>query len=411
MAEKPQIAPFSAERRARRRAARRAADKRLRTVARLRHFFGWVTAAAFVLFWAANMSLFSRDSLHQLGSIITAGLDHADAGTLIQYATENTATVSAYADGLAVADSDVFNLQKPGAVQLTEPLGYSSPTLLSNEHYVFAYDRGGYSAMLTTSISVTSKVTLESPIITGCLGQNGDYALITNETGYKSAVTVFSANGEQRFKWATPDYYFESAALSPDGRRLAVAAFSQTETEFEGTLFFRDLGSEEISSQVSLGSTVPLAAGFLDGDTAAVVGDYGTFIVSRKGETIKSIGYAADDLDAYCFGEGSLVLGTHSYSGKARTSLSIFDAEGAETGPLLAAEDLQAIGYDGARLALLTASGLRVYDSALRPLWENASAAGARAILLNADGSVWAAYSKQADRLSASSDTSEALKS
>ncbi len=84
MAEKPQIAPFSAERRARRRAARRAADKRLRTVARLRHFFGWVTAAAFVLFWAANMSLFSRDSLHQLGSIITAGLDHADAGTLIQ---------------------------------------------------------------------------------------------------------------------------------------------------------------------------------------------------------------------------------------------------------------------------------------------------------------------------------------
>lgn len=410
MARKPQIISFPADRRARRRAALRSPDRRLRTVARLRRIFGWLTAAAFVLFCAANLSLFSRETLRQFGALLTTGLTAADAGNVVEYAAENTATVAAFADGLAVADNDMLNLQKPGAIQLTEPLGYSSPVLQATDRYVLAYDRGGYGAVLASAIAVASRQTLQAPILSGCVGETGDYALITSEAGYKSVITVYSSGGKQRFRWATPDYYFEAAALSPDGKRLAVAAFRQQETEMEGMLFFRDLDSEEVTSQASLGSVVPLAVGFLDQDTAAVVGDYAASVVSRKGEIIHTIDYAVDDLNAYCFGEGSLVLGVHSYSGNARTGLTVLDASGRESDPLLISEELQAIDYDGARLALLTTGGLTVYDSALRALWQNTSAAGCRSICLTADGAVWAAYPKLAERISSSSDTSEVLK-
>lgn len=410
MAQKPQIISFPADRRARRRAAMRAADRRLRVVARLRRIFGWVTAAAFVLFCAANLSLFSRDTLRQVGAFIAAGLSSADAGTVVEYATGNTPTVAAFVDGLAVADNDTLNLQKPGAVQLTEALGYSSPVLETTDHYVLAYDRGGYGATLTSAVAVASKQTLQAPILSGCVGESGDYALITSEAGYKSVITVYSSVGKQRFRWATPDYYFQAAALSEDGKRLVVAGFHQESTELESILFFRDLNSEEITSQVSLGSVVPFAVDFLDAGTAAVVGDYATMIVSRKGDIVHTIDYSVDDLNAYCFGDGALVLGVHSYSGSARIGLTVLDADGRESDPLLVSEELQAIDYDGARLALLTSSGLTVYDSALRPLWENAGAAGARSVCLTADGSAWVTYSKQAERLSSSSDTSEVLK-
>ncbi|MGM9612550.1 MAG: DUF5711 family protein, partial [Butyricicoccus sp.] len=369
-----------------------------------------VTAAAFVLFCAANLSLFSRDTLRHMSAWIVAGLSSADAGTIVEYATGNTPTVAAFADSLAVADNDTLNLQKPGAVQLTESLGYSSPVLETTDHYVLAYDRGGYGAMLTTAIAVASKQTLQAPILFGCVSENGDYALITSEAGYKAVITVYTSSGKQRFRWATPDYYFQAAALSEDGKRLVVAGFHQDGTELESILFFRDLNSEEITSQISLGSVVPLAVDFLDANTAAVVGDYATMLVSRKGQIVHSIDYAVDDLTAYGFGSGALVIGVHSYSSSARTALTVLDADGHESDPLLLSEELQAIDYDGARLALLTGSGLTVYDSALRPLWENPGAAGARSVCLTADGSAWVTYSKQAERLSSSSDTSEVLK-
>lgn len=341
---------------------------------------------------------------------MTAGLSGADAGDSVEYATENTPVVAAFTDGIAVADNDSLNLQKPGSVQFTESLGYSAPVLETTDRYVFAYDRGGYGATLTSAIATASKQTLQAPILSGCVGEAGDYALITSEAGYKSVITVYSSGGKQRFRWATPDYYFQAAALSADGKRLVVAGFHQETTELESVLFFRDLDSEKITSQTSLGSIVPFAVDFLDANTAAVVGDYATAVVSRKGEIVHRMEYSSGDLNAYCFGSGSLMLGVRSYSGSARIALTRLDASGRESDPLLITEELQAIDYDGARLALLTSGGLSVYDSAQRPLWKNDGVAGARSVCLTADGSVWATYSKQAERVSASSDTSEVIK-
>lgn len=408
MAQKPQT--VRVDRRARRRMIRNAPDRRVRLVARLRRVFGFMTLAAVILFFAANMSLFSRESMRQLRSYFTAGFVSGEGGDRIEYEAGNAATVAIFGEGIAVADNDTLTLQTPAGVQLTQSLGYSSPVLCAGERYVLAYDREGYGAMLASSINVASQQTLQSPILSGCLGESGDYALITDEAGYKSAVTVFSSGGKQRFKWATPDYYFQAAALSPDGKGLAVAAFQQTGTELEGKLFFRDLDSEEITSETSLGSVVPLAVGYLDSGTVAVVGDYGATLVSRGGEVRGTVSYSVDDLSAYCFGGSTLALAIHSYSGAARSELIVLDADGHESEPLAITEDLQALDYDGARLALLTTSGLTVYDSALRPLWENASAAGARSVGLTADGGVWLTYPKQAHYVSAASDTSEDLK-
>lgn len=388
---------------------RNSPDRRVRLVARLRRVVGFVTLAAVILFFAANMSLLSKESLRQLGVYITAGVSAGEGGDRIDFEAGNAAAVSVFSDGVAVADNDNLTLVTPGGVQMTEPLGYSSPALCTTERYALVYDRGGSNAVLASSMLVASRQTMESPILSGCLGESGDYALITNETGYKSAVTVFSSGGKQLFKWATPDYYFQSAALSPDGKSLAVAAFRQDGTELEGLLFFRDLDSEKITSQTSLGSVVPLAAGFLDDGTVAVVGDYGTFVVTRKGSIESDITYSVDDLTAYCFGDSTLALAIRSYSGSARAELTIIDAAGKQSEPLDIAEDIQAIDYDGARLALLTSSGLTVYDSALRPLWENAAAAGARSVGLTPDGSAWLIYPKQASYVSAATETSEEL--
>lgn len=409
MAQKSNVIRMD-RRAARRRMMRNSPDKRLRLVYRLRRIFGIMTMVAVILFCAANASLFTKVSLQRLGGYITAGLAAKTSGDRIEFETGNTASLVTFGDGIAIADNDTLTLQTAGGIQLSQPLGYSSPALCTTDRYVLAYDRQGYGATLASGIAVASTQTTKSQILSGCLGASGDYALITDEAGYKSAVTVYSSGGKQRFKWATPDEYFQAAALSPDGRCLAVASFKQAETTLEGTLYFRNLDSKKITKQVSLGSTLPFAVGYLDDSTVAVIGDYSTVIIDRKGNVRKTIAYSADDLDAFHFGGNTLALLTRSYSGDARSELIMLDAGGDASEPLSVHEEVQAIDYDGARLALLTTSGLTVYDSNLRALWTNTDAAGAHAIGLTKDGGVWLLYPKQAHYVSSASDTSEDVK-
>lgn len=409
MAKMQNVVPFPASEKERKKLLKRSGDPRLRIVMRLRRLTGWALAAAMLLFVLVNASLFSINTLRRTAASFSTGLAAEQTGDVIEYPSGDVVGVAALAEGLALADSDTLYIEKPGLTQLTEQVSYTSPVLTSCGDYVLAFDRGGYGLTLASELAVSSRQTLESPIISASLGESGDYAVVTNESGYRSAVTVFSAAGKQRFKWSTPDHYFLSAALSPDGKRMAVIGVAQNGGTLESTLYIRDLASEEVAAQTALGTSVPLAVGYLKEGVVAVVGDHSVIVAGRGGEIKRTISYAADDLMAFAFGDGVLALCLRSFSGTARSELTLITPDGKSSEPLLLDEELQAIDFRGGRIALLTARGLLLYDDSLRPLWKNTSAAGARRVVLGEGGAVWATFTKQAVRFTNTSANSEVI--
>lgn len=396
----------------RRRKIRNSPDRRLRIVAKLRRLVGVMIIVVSVLTITINGPKINANSISEFMSYFWAGIDDAQEGTYIEYKSQNSSVVKPFNQGVVIADNDSMSILTSGGVRLKTNLGYTSPAILTSERYVLAYDKNGNQAVLTSNVAEASRQKTESSILAAALGETGDYALITNESGYKTAVTVYTSGGKQRFKWSSPDYYFISCAISPDGTKIAIASFGSTEeAKLEGKLFLRDLSNENNIKEVLLESTVPLAVGFLDNSSVAVIGDYSTSIINQKGQIVDQLTYTADDLNAFAFAENELAIAVRSYSSTARTEVYIIGSHGISKNTLEISQEIQAMDYDGSKIAVLTSSGLTVYNSSMRALWRNESAVGAGAINLANDGGVWLIYSKQAEHVSTSSDTSEDLKS
>lgn len=74
-------------------------------------------------------------------------------------------------------------------------LGYTTPVVETAPSHVLVYDRGGKQAVLTDASSVKAQLELNSAILTGSIGRTGDFLLITDEQGYRTAAAVYSVKG------------------------------------------------------------------------------------------------------------------------------------------------------------------------------------------------------------------------
>ena len=76
-------------------------------------------------------------------------------------------------------------------------------------------------------------------------------------------------------------------------------------------------------------------------------------------------------------------------------------------GPFFLSEEPSAGALSNAGFAVLTSSGVSVYDSSAAPLWHNSEAVGARSVLLTDDGTLFALYAKNTRLFTAHFEQSE----
>ncbi len=399
MAHKPQnVTPFPTSRRERRRLLRRSGDVRLRVVSALRALTGWVLTVAVLAFLAVNFRLLSPESLRRTASYARAGLTAAQGDLhTIPYASGSASDAAVFDGGLVLADSDTIYVSKPGGLnQLTLQLSYAHIALDASQNFILAYDRGAKGLTLANALSTLVQTELHSDILAASVSDQGDYVVVSGESGYKSAVTVYSSEGKQKYKWSSSEYYVQSAALSISGRRMAALGFRMNGTALESKLLFFDLGAEDIAGEVSLGAALGLEVRFLSESTVGALCDTGAFVVSRAGKLLAQQSYDADDLLGFGWGGQHLVYATRSYVRAARSELHLLDGDGHAPEPLYLSQELQSLSCAAGQVAVLTPTGLHLYDSALRPLWSDTAAAGGRRVLLGDDGTAFVLMSKHA---------------
>lgn len=404
------IIRFPSSKKERRRILRESEDKRVRTVTTLRTVCGWLLTVGAFLFLVVNYRLFLPSSLRSIAEYAVAGLrQHEGDITTITYANGSFSDGALFESGLAYADSDSLYLSKPSSVtSMSCPLGYSSPVVEASDSYVLAYDRGGTKALLANSFAATAELELSSPIITGSIGKDGHFVLITDEQGYRTAAAVYDTRGKEVFKYNSSEYYIVSAVLSPDGKTIAVLAFRQEGVSLDSHILFYSLSSGELTGDVTLAGSLGMELCYYGNGTAAVLCDDGLYLAGRKsGEAEQLLSYASSDLLTFAVQDGALALAVRSYSGGARSDLYVLRADGKLGEPLRLEEEPSAVALSGAGVAALSASGVSVYDDGYAPLWRNSEAVGARRVLLTGDGTVYALYTKNTRLFTAHSERSE----
>ena len=403
---KQNIIRFPSSRKERRRLLRESKDPRVRLTALLRSVCGWLLVVCTVLFLLSNYRLFTPTSIRSLAEYAVAGFrQHEGDITTINYENGTFSDAALFEAGIAYADNDSLFLARPGSVTtMKHTLGYSSPVVETSDDYVLVYDRGGMQAVLANSATAVAELSLDSAIITGSMGQNGRFVLVTDEQGYRTAVAVYDTSGKEVFKYRSSEYYIVSADLSPDGKTLAALAFRQDGVTLNSHVLFYDVSSGSLDADVTLEDTLGMALCY-SGNTAAVLCDDGLYMIDRGGEAEHTLTVASSDLISLTAHDNMLAIATRSYSG-ARSDLYTIRG-GTLSGPYALSEEPSALAISAAGTAVLSASGVTVYDTSFTPQWRNTEAVGARRVLMTNDGTVCALYTKNARLFTARSEHSE----
>lgn len=404
---KQNIIRFPSSRKERRRLLRESKDPRVRLTALLRSVCGWLLVVCTVLFLLSNYHLFTPTSIRSLAEYAVAGFrQHEGDITTINYENGTFSDAALFEAGIAYADNDSLFLARPGSVTtMKHTLGYSSPVVETSDDYVLVYDRGGMQAVLANSAAAVAELSLDSAIITGSMGQDGRFVLVTDEQGYRTAVAVYDTSGKEVFKYQSSEYYIVSADLSPDGKTLAALAFRQDGVTLNSHVLLYDVSSGSLDADVTLEDTLGMALCY-SGSTAAVLCDDGLYLIDRGGSAEHALTVASSDLISLTAHDNMLAIATRSYSGGARSDLYTIRG-GTLSGPYALSEEPSALAVSAAGTAVLSASGVTVYDTSFTPQWRNTEAVGARRVLMTDDGTVCALYTKNARLFTAHSEHSE----
>ena len=389
-------------------------DPRIRFVTKLRFVCGWLLAVGAFCFVLTHYGLFAPSAIQRTVQYALAGArQHEGDITNIEFENNIFSDGALFESGLAYADSDALYLSRPGSMTTFQvTIGYSNPVVESCQTNVLVYDRGGKNAVLTDASSVKAEVALNSAILTGSIGRTGDFLLITDEQGYRTAAAVYSTKGEELFKFSSSELYIVSGGLSPDGRTVAVLGFEQRDASLISHVRFYDVSSGKQISDTELENALGIELCYLDNGSAAVLCDDGLYLVTRRGSSEHALTVGTSDLISVATRDNALTVGTsdlisvatrdnamvlaiRSYSGGARSDLYTVRG-GSVYGPEPLDEEPSALAVSAAGEAVLTSTGVTVYDTQFHALWHNDEAIGARRILLTDDGTVFVLYNSNA---------------
>ena len=303
-------------------------------------------------------------------------------------------------DGLAVAGtSSVQLLDARGQTVFRQAVSFDLPAVFACAERALFCDLGGTECIVagTGGESVTLSGGKDRETLTASMNENGWFALVTAEPGYKGLVSVYNAACEKQYEWWSGAGHVLRAAVGPDNQTLAVLT-----VEKDGTvLHFLALNSETPLSETLLEGRVLYDLGYLDASTVRIIGDDGLVIAEKDGSVRGEYPLDGQFLLDYDFGSTEFTaLFVSDYRGGAGGTLLTLDASGGVIGARELAQDTVSLSAEGKRLLVMTGGGLTMYDSGLTQRGADGTLMTARRAVLRPAGDILLLSAYSAERFS-----------
>ena len=291
---------------------------------------------------------------------------------------------------LLVCSGNAISLYSGSGTQyIDQQVNMENPVVSTNGSLAVVYDAGGSSLYILGQRSlVWSANNLES-ILSARLNRNGQLTVVTQASGYRGAVTVYSASYQPLMSVNLTSAFVMDAALSDDGRNLATLTVGQANGAFATglELYAMNYSSGDYKADVScsLGGGVVLD---IRHTASAVwtVSDRGLAVTNHAGQTVQ-----ADWSDKYLrrytlSGDGFAVALVGKYRAGSQAELWVVDEQGQQQ-MLEFNEQVMSIAAAGRYFAVLTSDRLDIYTDQMELYSTLKGTQGARTVLLMEDGS------------------------
>lgn len=247
----------------------------------------------------------------------------------LSYESDDRQSFALYRGGLAtVSPSRMSVFTSTGRRTLNTTATYSSPYIVSSSRYLLVYDTAGTTFSLYNSFAKIYTETLEYPITDAALGEDGSFAVVTRSAHDRAVIRVYDRDFKLCLEIGA-DYHVFDVALDSERRFLTTLSYTAGNGIGRSTLSVWDLDNmemEEKYAELSFDGEFPLACGFLEGDSFAVLTDCRARVLDRSFEETENGGdYFGADITGYSLNEQGMAVALTSAS---EHSVIAFDRSG-----------------------------------------------------------------------------------
>ena len=351
----------------------------VRTVVSLIVLVALICGAAFLI---AN-----RDSLRgeSLASLFNRWFGReSGVGSELEFDVYADNLFASLGDGAAiVSNSSIQVVSGSGERIARETCSLESPTLASAGDWALAWDLGGTTAVQIRQNGTCTQTTAAGTIISASICENGSYCIASEATGYRGAVSVYTAENALCFQWFSGENYLLDADIAPAGNRFAaltlgesgsrVSVFSVDDAVEKGSYFVQD----ELFFDVE----------YLSDNRICLLSDQRMLILNGDGEEVASYDFAGTYIRDYQLdGNGYAVLLLCTYSTGSTGRLVTVGADGQEGASLDVTEDVLSLSANGRYVTAVFPEQTVLYDSAFDVRGAYAEP-GVRSAVTRSDGS------------------------
>ena len=217
-------------------------------------------------------------------------------GTAIEFDSHSRAQF--YAPGgrgffFATRDGIGF-ISDDGRIQMAESISMQNPILLGEGQTVGVFEPRGLQAYIFNNRGLMYSLSFKNPIVTFAINARGYSATVTRR-GDEYETFVYNPSGGRVIRWVASNVIVVSAAISPDGRILALGSLDLSGIQLNSILTFFYLNPREAAPYTNnifasiRGESVPELNNqifgiirFMDGNNLVVVTERTVFAVSES---------------------------------------------------------------------------------------------------------------------------------
>ncbi len=330
-------------------------------------------------------------------------LRYAGDQTVFSLDVHSSNSYLSFHNGLAVASPDGMQcFDANGEQTVLAQCKMDNPVLLQNSTVALGYGVGS-SGMCTVHHSKGEQLNLTVPgtIIDADLSEEGYICCASNQPGYKTVLNVYDGSGNQIYSWLSSTQFFGQCAVSGDGRAMCAIALGIDGGSYASTAVSFATDETEPTAELPLGSDLVFDLRYVGKRAVCAVGESALHFFDVDGDRHSTYPYEGGELLAYDLnGDSFIAIVCNTNQAGSRYRLTIVSTGGTELAAISIDEPVQDISANGEYLAVLTSSGLRVYDSRLRECLAEDNIGYATRVCVQRDGAALLIDGSSARRVS-----------
>ncbi|MBP1562722.1 MAG: hypothetical protein J6C38_03300 [Oscillospiraceae bacterium] len=262
-----------------------------------------------------------------------------------------------------LTDTYLYTYTGSGAEIKSVQHGFNRPASSSTDRRVLVYDKNGKDFRVYSKSEEIFAKTMDDAIVFSKMGSGDRSAVVTTSTRYSNYLYIFTSEGKQQFRWASPEEKIMGICFSDNGQFIYVSVVGEKDGELNCAVLCFDITKEQNELwRASTGSSVSYTLDY-SSDGIYTVTENGAYLFDRETGEIKAQNSFTKQVTGVCNSKEMRVVLFHDSASNGVTAV-VYD-ENLLPSASLSLGEADSVDIEGQTLYVLSEDNLSAYDKEL----------------------------------------------